>query len=110
MFAHEIKFHRVIGGCTLRLDEVAEDGTLTLLYPNPISITATLRIATANEFVKVSVYSLLGQEQQNMYEGMLTKEVHKLPLDFSDLPAGNYILRIQKNSGEEKVNFVKLNV
>jgi hypothetical protein len=44
-----------------------------------------------------------------MYEGMLTQEVHKLPLDFSDLPAGNYVLRIQKNSGEEKVNFVKLN-
>ena len=108
MFAHEIKFHRIIGGCTLRLDEVAEDGTLTLLYPNPVSIAATLRIATSNEFVKVSVYSLLGQEQQNMYEGMLEQETHKLALDFTELPAGNYILRVEKNSGEEKINFVKL--
>jgi len=108
MFAHEIKFHRIIGGCTLRLDELADDGTLTLLYPNPVSIAATLRLATANEFVKISVYSLLGQEQQNMYEGMLEQETHKLALDFTELLSGNYILRIEKKSGEEKVNFVKL--
>jgi uncharacterized protein (DUF1501 family) len=108
MFAHEIKFHQIIGGCTLRLDDLAENGSMTLLYPNPVSISATLRIATVNEFVKVSVYSLLGQEQQNMYEGMLEQEMHKLALDFTELPAGNYILRIQKNSGEEKINFVKL--
>ena len=108
MFAHEIKFHRIIGGCSLNLDELVDDSTLTLLYPNPVSISATLRIATQNEFVKVSVYTLLGQEKNNIYEGMLAQELHKLPLDFTDLPAGNYILRIQKNSGDEKVNFFKL--
>ena len=43
-----------------------------------------------------------------MYEGMLEQETHKLALDFTELLAGNYILRIEKKSGEEKVNFVKL--
>ncbi len=108
MFAHEVKYHNIIGGCTLRLDEMADDGLKTLMYPNPAIDAATLRISTKHEFVKVSVCSMLGQEQLVVFEGTLNEDVHKLPLDLSEVKVGNYLLRVQKGSGEEVVSFVKV--
>lgn len=108
MFAHEVKYHNIIGGCTLRLDEMAADGLNTLMYPNPAIDVATLRISTKHEFVKVSVCSMLGQEQLVVFEGTLNEEVHKLTLDLSEVKVGNYLLRVQKESGEEVVSFVKV--
>ena len=108
MFAHEVKYHNIIGGCTLRLDEMADDGLKTLMYPNPAIDAATLRISTKHEFVKVSLCSMLGQEQLVVFEGTLNEDVHKLPIDLSEIKVGNYLLRVQKGSGEEVVSFVKV--
>lgn len=108
MFAHEITYHNIIGGCTLRLNELEYAGVKSLLYPNPANNISTLRISTKNEFVKISICSMLGQEQVVVFEGTFMDEVHKLPIDLSDLNVGNYLLRIQKNSGEEVLPFVKV--
>ncbi len=108
MFAQEVKYHNIIGGCTLRLDEMADDGLKTLMYPNPAIDAATLRISTKNEFVKVSLCSMLGQEKLVVFEGTLNEDVHKLPIDLSEIKVGNYLLRVQKGSGEEVVSFAKV--
>ncbi len=108
MFTHEVKYHNIIGGCTLNLEEYSDDGLKTLMYPNPAIDVATLRISTKNEFVKVSVCSMLGQEQLVVFEATLNEDVHKLPLDLSEIKVGNYLLRVQKGSGEEAISFVKV--
>ena len=108
MFAHEITYHNIIGGCSLRLDEIAYDGFKALMYPNPVNNLSTLRISTKHEFVKVSICTMIGQDQLIVFEGTMEEDVHKLPIDLTDLNVGNYLLRIQKNSGEEVVSFVKV--
>jgi len=108
MFAHEVKYHNIIGGCTLRLDELSATENSTLVYPNPGIEKVTLRLSTNNEFVKVSIYSLLGQEQMVLFEGTLTEEKHHIPMVISDLPVGNYLIRIQKGSGDEVVSLAKV--
>jgi uncharacterized protein (DUF1501 family) len=108
MFAHEVKYHKIIGGCTLQIDELSDNGLKSLMYPNPVNNSSTLRIATKHEFVKVAVCSMMGQEQMVVFEGTMSAEVHQVPIDLSELNAGNYLLRIQKDSGEEVIDFVKV--
>jgi endonuclease I len=64
-------------------------------YPNPFNPSCTLPLELAyDEYVKVSLFDILGKERQNVYEGTMMRGSHELNVDGSSLPTGVYLLQI----------------
>lgn len=108
MFEHEVTFHSILGACNLGLDEKTNNKSNTLVYPNPVGSTATLRLDTQDEWVKISIYDLQGKLVQDVYDGNLNPATHHIPMQLSALSTGNYRVMIQKRSGTESVQIVKV--
>jgi uncharacterized protein (DUF1501 family) len=108
MFSHQIKYHSLMGACTTSLEEDPFALTKTLLYPNPVSSLAHLRINTLREQVRISIVSLEGKEMQVVYDATFEEQQHSLDIQLEELPIGHYALYIQKNSGNESVSFQKV--
>jgi uncharacterized protein (DUF1501 family) len=108
MFAHEVQYHKIIGGCTLRVDEDTNELSKTIVYPNPANNFVTLRVTTKHELMKVSICSMLGKEELVVFEGTVDENTHHLPMDITDLRYGNYLVRVEKGSGEEVLKLVKV--
>lgn len=78
--------------------EVALDQTVVLnTAPNPVRGNGTVQFAVQQtEPVTVSVYNMLGQRVETLYEGTPTPDqVHTVSLDTSTLSSGTYFVRIE---------------
>lgn len=75
-------------------------GANQVIYPNPVR--DALYIKSDNEFISYSVYNMAGQLIS------IEKIVGKSPLNVSNLPAGQYILKLtDKNGNTESSPFIK---
>jgi len=108
LFSHEIKYHALMGACTTSLSEDPFALNKTLLYPNPATNQFQLRLQTQRENVRISVLSLEGKELMVSHEATFDEQQHSLSIDIQALPVGNYVLQIQKQSGNESVTFQKV--
>lgn len=108
MFEHNITYYSVLGACNLGLDEAANDKSTALVYPNPAGSAATLRIDTKDEWVKADIYDLNGRLVRSVYDGNLNPATHHIPLDLTDLPTGSYRVSVQKRSGMESIQLLKV--
>jgi hypothetical protein len=70
---------------------------VSLPYPNPTTGSANLELAGADEQqVGVSLYDVRGTLVRDAFDGLLEANLtRKIHVDFSGLPSGTYILRIQ---------------
>lgn len=108
MFSHSVKYYSLMGACTTSLSEDPFAANKTLLFPNPASSSMNLRLNTKREQVRISVVSLEGKELATMYDATFEEQQHTLQINIQELPIGNYVLTIQKNSGNESVSFQKV--
>lgn len=108
MFSHEIKYHALMGACTTSLNDDPFVVNKTLLYPNPAVGMMNLRLITKPEQVRISIISIEGKEMLVPFDSNFNDQQHTLQIDIQDLPIGNYVLYIQKNSGNESVSFQKV--
>ncbi len=108
MFSHTITYHNLMGACTLSIEDNPFNEHKTIVYPNPASQHMTLRLTTRNEKVKISIIDLQGKEQGIFYDATFTNETHKLPISINELALGNYLINIQKESGNETISFIKV--
>jgi uncharacterized protein (DUF1501 family) len=108
MFSHTITYHSLMGACTLSIEDNPFNAQKTIVYPNPASQHITLRLTTHNEQVKISIVDLQGKEQGVFYDATFTNQTHELPISISELALGNYIIHIQKASGNETISFTKV--
>ena len=108
LFEHTVTFYPMIGACNLGLDEKEMDKTNLLVYPNPTYTQTTLRMETQNEWVKVEVYSIQGKLIQVSYDGNLDAKEHNIPIDTRDWAEGQYIIKVQKQSGNADVKLTKV--
>jgi hypothetical protein len=67
-----------------------------------------LRINTFRENVRISVISMEGKELMVSHEATFEEQQHTLQIDIQTLPIGNYVLSIQKQSGNESITFQKV--
>jgi hypothetical protein len=64
-------------------------------YPNPFNPKTSIGIELFEDSeITVKVYNLEGREIQIIYDGYLTKGIHKFEFDGSDLPSGIYLYKI----------------
>lgn len=65
-------------------------------YPNPFNPKTSIVVELLEDTeVKIIVYNLEGKEIVRLYEGSLSKGVHKFTFDATDLPSGVYLYKIE---------------
>lgn len=87
------------------------DATNFLNYPNPVVSTTTFQVEiTADTPVNLSVYSLDGRKQAEVFNGeLLGGNVYQFEFDASNLPNGMYMTKLITNTGETVGKFLKNN-
>lgn len=77
-------------------------------FPNPFSKTTTISFNSKDEWLRVSVFDMFGNEIKVLASGKFRAGTHQLEFDASGLPAGNYAYRIQfKNRQKTKLMLFK---
>lgn len=108
LFEHNITFINVLSGCTLGLSEDESLDLKNIVFPNPTPSNCTLKITTLNERVCVYIYSITGQMIKEIGSKDLSEGTHLIPCETSDLPAGNYLIQVIKNSGALSLKLQKI--
>lgn len=75
--------------------------------PNPFGNTTTLEITTSNEWVKISIYDVVGHELRVVSNRVFLAGRHRISVDTHQLPAGSYYFRVQTRQGQKTVRTVK---
>ena len=69
-------------------------------YPNPFNPSTTISFElTAPDFIRLSVYSMLGQPVAVLTEGQYSAGWHNIAFDADQLPSGMYYYRLEQLSG-----------
>ena len=69
-------------------------------YPNPFNPSTTISFElTAPDFIRLSVYSMLGQPVAVLTEGQHSAGWHSIAFDADQLPSGIYYYRLEQLSG-----------
>ncbi|NCA21872.1 MAG: DUF1501 domain-containing protein [Crocinitomicaceae bacterium] len=108
LFEHQVVFHNLIGACNLGINENKGTKTTTLIYPNPTTESATLKLDSNAEKVHISIYDLNGRKVLEVFEGTLTPATHHIPLQIGDLKNGSYRVIVRKNDAEESLQLIKI--
>lgn len=109
LFEHSVTFYPMLGACSVGIDEeddLAKDKAL--IYPNPSFGNSTIRFAAHNEWVKIVVFDIMGKQVAEIYDGNLNQGRHDIKMELSDLQKGEYIVNIQKSSGNVNCKFMKV--
>ena len=101
LFEHSVNFYPLIGACNVGIEEEELAKEKALIYPNPATYNATIRFTANNEWVKIDVFDLNSKHVAAVYDGNLSQGRHDVPMELKDLPAGQYIVRIKKDSGSD---------
>ena len=108
LFEQNITFINVLSGCTLGLNEDESLDFKSIVFPNPTPSNCTLKITTLNERVSVYIYSINGQMVKEIGSKDLSQGTHLIPCETSELPAGNYLIQVIKNSGSHSLKLQKI--
>ena len=108
LFEHNITFINVLSGCTLGLSEDESLDLKNIVFPNPTPSNCTLKITTLNERVSVYIFSINGQMIKEIGSKDLSEGTHLIPCETSELPAGNYLIQVIKNSGALSLKLQKI--
>ncbi len=98
-FEHTVQYYPILGACNIGIEEKELTVAKALVYPNPANTNAKIRFLAENESVKVDIFDLQHRIVLTVYDGTLTQGEHNIPMEISDLPAGEYIVQIKKESG-----------
>lgn len=98
-FEHTVQYYPILGACNIGIEEEALTVAKAIVYPNPANTNAKIRFVAENEWVKVDIFDLQHRIVQRVYDGNLTQGEHNVPMQIEDLPAGEYIVQIKKESG-----------
>ncbi|MCF7833132.1 MAG: endonuclease [Candidatus Marinimicrobia bacterium] len=89
---------------------IPEDFKVGDAYPNPFNPRCTLPLELDRDSqIKISLFDILGNERNVLFEGMMQSGHHYIDIDGSDLSTGMYLIRVQDNNGSvlRKVLLIK---
>ena len=82
--------------------ESSPDFVLEQNFPNPFFATTTIKYTlNARTYAKLSVFDMLGQQARIIREGTQDQGNYTVSFDGSGLPAGQYLLSLQTDSGQK---------
>jgi hypothetical protein len=109
LFEHSVTFYPLLDSCNVGINELELSENRALIYPNPCYSNSTVRFIAQNEWVKITVLDMKGNEVLQVYEGNLTQGEHNIPMQLSHLTAAQYLIKITKKSGAISESLVKVN-
>ncbi|UCC78957.1 MAG: T9SS type A sorting domain-containing protein [Candidatus Zixiibacteriota bacterium] len=78
-------------------------------YPNPFNAITTIKYYIPNKSeISLSIYNLLGQRVETLFEGVQNPGEHMLTWDASHLPSGIYFARLETGNRSENIKMVFL--
>ena len=78
---------------------IPEEFQLSQNYPNPFNPTTNISFSLpSNADVKLTVFSLLGQEVKVLADGMFNAGLHTVTFDAANLNSGIYLYKIESNT------------
>lgn len=100
---------------TLSVKHIVSDGMAIsdyeiTSYPNPANPTIVVRfLLPVSISVKLSLYSVTGQEVENIYEGLCNKGVHEISWNSSSVASGFYFVGLKSSYGfiTTKISVIK---
>ncbi len=82
--------------------ESSPDFVLEQNFPNPFFAATTIRYTlNTRTYAKLSVFDMLGQQARIIREGTQDQGNYTVSFDGSGLPAGQYLLSLQTDSGQK---------
>jgi uncharacterized protein (DUF1501 family) len=108
LFEHTVTFYQLLGACNVGTEEIELAIDQALIYPNPCYTNSTIRFNSNNEWVKIEVLDLQGKVVAQILDGNLTQGSHDVLMETSDLNAGEYIVNVQKESGNIQAKLLKV--
>ncbi|MBK7233403.1 MAG: DUF1501 domain-containing protein [Saprospiraceae bacterium] len=97
------KLPLISGACTISdVEDAYRDYQLELqTTPNPATDYTTISFKTKDEYVRISLYDSIGSELKTIFAGKINEGNHQINLDISNLPVGNYVIRIAGKSAQK---------
>ena len=78
-------------------------------FPNPFSETTTIAYeVNTSKLVTITVWDLQGQKIAQLADGPKDTGYHEVSFDATDLPSGNYFVRLETPTGEQSHKMVVL--
>ncbi|WP_026211577.1 DUF1501 domain-containing protein [Lewinella cohaerens] len=78
------------------------------IYPNPFRDYTSLELTTGNEWVKISIYDVIGHELRVVSNRLFPAGNHRISIETHQLPVGSYYCRVQTKQGQKTVRMVKV--
>ena len=101
-------FERNLVESLVAVDEIASLSN-TVLFPNPISSTATLEFELSEKTnLDVRIFDVSGKEIKTIFNGTNSKGLNQIQVDASNLPVGFYFLKMSGNGGLYSMKFQKV--
>ena len=99
LFEHTINYYSLLGACGVGIEEEELPKSKALIFPNPSFGKSTIRFTCENEWVKIDVFDIESRHVLQAYDGTLAQGTHDIPVELTNLSAGEYFVQIQKESG-----------
>jgi hypothetical protein len=79
------------------------------ISPNPVNETAKLNISLKeNSSVTIEIYAASGQKLHTINNGIMTRGIHEIQLDFADYVSGMYTIMVKLDNEVLSTNVVKV--
>jgi uncharacterized protein (DUF1501 family) len=108
LFEHQVTFYNLLGACNVGLEENTLSKDIAILYPNPVYATSTLKFRCENEWVKIDIIDFTGKIIDSPFDSIIEPGTHSMMLDLGHLQTGEYIISIQKQSGNQSLKMIKV--
>ena len=108
LFEHTVTYYSLLGACSVGIDENELATNTAMIYPNPSFGNSTVRFVADNEWVKIDVYDLQMKKVAAVFDGNLPQGKHDIPMELKELKAGEYFVKIQKESGVVTTKLLKV--
>jgi len=77
-------------------------------FPNPFMNSTTIVFTTKNEWVRLSIFDVIGNEVKVLSDKQFSEGKHSIYFESNGLPAGPYFYRLQTKTSQKTKRFVKI--
>lgn len=100
----------VVDGCApTSVSDYERDFALNFnSYPNPASEFTHISFESRDEYIRISLFDSLGSEIKILHSGRLKSGKHEIVLELSELPSGNYFIRIASESATNTKSLIRI--
>ena len=99
----------ILQNCVINdTDELTEEQLAFKAFPNPMSNYATVEFETPGEWIKVSIFDVIGNELKVLTSQLFGAGLHRVQIPMHDFPAGTYFFRMQTRTKQKTIRMVKV--